>query len=62
MKGTKSRALRSNGSIVVPDTRKFYTFHHFDGRLIETKAASEQEAQEYIEDCLETKIKRISSR
>ncbi len=50
---------RLNGVVCI-DTRKFFKFKAEDGRLIETKAASEKEAQYNIERCLKIKLKEAA--
>ncbi len=47
-------------SKIMKDTRKFFTFHHIDGRLIETKSSSKEEAKAHIEKCLKTKLKKAA--
>lgn len=46
--------------VIIEDKRKFYTFHHMSGYLVETKSTSREEAKEYIEKCLETKLKEAA--
>ncbi|MCK4814500.1 hypothetical protein KA005_01915 [bacterium] len=46
--------------VIVEDKRKFYTFQHMNGYLVETKSGSREEAKEHIEKCLETKLKEAA--
>jgi len=47
-------------SKIVKDTRKYYTFTHMDGRLIETKSVSKKEAKVHIERSLDIKLKEAA--
>ncbi len=60
LKKTESIETRKIGGFVYVDTREFYKFMMPDGRLIETKAASEAEAKHNIERCLKVKLKEAA--
>lgn len=46
--------------VIVEDNRKFYTFQHLDGYLVETKSSTKEEARKHIEKCLNTKLKKVA--
>jgi len=46
--------------VIIEDKRKFYTFHHMNGYLVETKSTSREEAKKYIEKCLETQLEEAA--
>lgn len=54
------KVKRVVNDMIVEDKRKFYTFHHMEGYLVETKATSQKEARKHIEKCLETQLKEAA--
>ena len=51
---------RKVGNKLLNEDRKFYSFRHEDGRMVETKAVSEEEAKAQIEKCLKIKLRRAA--
>lgn len=54
------KVKRVVNDMIIEDKRRFYIFQHMEGYLVETKATSREEAKEYIEKCLETKLKEAA--
>jgi hypothetical protein len=52
LKKGKGREVRQIGEFVFVEDRKFFTFHHIEGHLIETKAVTKEEALAHVELCL----------
>ena len=52
--------VRRIGNKLVKDNRRFYTFKHMDGHLVETKSVSRKEAKEHIEKSLEIKLEEAA--
>lgn len=58
--GGRNLDLRKLDGIIYKDIRKFYKFKSKEGQVIETKAASEQEARERIEEILNIELEEAA--